>query len=106
MVSYKYSKACVKQPLSKRPHLVFDTNYHLMQVKSKSECSKGSILQYFGPSLSYHLLLRSLIFEWSFYTGFTLAVFSEKTVFPNQSMMAISMIKLAFNMNKGKVKKN
>ena len=30
-----------------------------MQVKSIAECSKGSILQYFWPSLSYHLL-RSL----------------------------------------------
>ena len=35
--------------------LVFKTNYHLMQVKSK-----GSILQYFQPSLSYHLSLSSL----------------------------------------------
>ena len=33
------------------------TNYRLMQVKSIAECSKGSILQSFGPStLSYHLL--------------------------------------------------
>ena len=31
----------------------------LMQVKSIAECSKGSILQYFRPSLSYHLSLRS-----------------------------------------------
>ena len=31
-----------------------------MQVKSIAECSKGSILQYFRPSLSYHLSLRSL----------------------------------------------
>ena len=31
-----------------------------MQVKSIAECSKGSILQYFRPSLWYHLLLRSL----------------------------------------------
>ena len=31
-----------------------------MQVKSLAECSKGSILQYFRPSLSYHLSLRSL----------------------------------------------
>ena len=31
-----------------------------MQVKSIAECSKGSILQYFQPSLSYHLSLRSL----------------------------------------------
>ena len=31
-----------------------------MQVKSIAQCSKGSILQYFLPSLSYHLSLRSL----------------------------------------------
>ena len=32
---------------------VFKTYYHLMQVKSIAECSKGSILQYFRPSLSF-----------------------------------------------------
>ena len=31
-----------------------------MQVKSIAECSNGSILQNFQPSLSYHLSLRSL----------------------------------------------
>ena len=31
-----------------------------MQVKSIAKCSKGSILKYFQPSLSYHLSLRSL----------------------------------------------
>ena len=30
-----------------------------MQVKSIAECSKGSILQYFRPSLSYHLSYRA-----------------------------------------------
>ena len=40
--------------------LVFKTNYLLMQVESIAECSKGSILQYFRPSLSNHLSLRSL----------------------------------------------
>ena len=44
----------------RRPKLVFNPNYPLMQVKSIAECSKGSILQYFRPSLSYHLSLRSL----------------------------------------------
>ena len=29
-----------------------------MQVKSIAECYKGSILQYFRPSFSYHLSLR------------------------------------------------
>ena len=40
--------------------LVFKTDYCLMQVKSIAECSKGSILQYFRPSLSYHFSLRPL----------------------------------------------
>ena len=31
-----------------------------MQVKSIAECSNRSILQYFGPSLSYHFPLRPL----------------------------------------------
>ena len=46
----------------------------LMQVKRIAECSKVSILQYFHPSSGYHLSLRSLfclIFEWPFYTGFS-----------------------------------
>ena len=38
----------------------FKTDYRLMQVKSIAECSKGSILQYFRPSLSYYLSLISL----------------------------------------------
>ena len=44
----------------RRLKLVFKTDYRLMQVKSIAECSKGSILQYFRPSSSYHLSLRSL----------------------------------------------
>ena len=43
-----------------RPKLVFRTHYRLMLVKSIAECSKGSMLQYFRPSLSYYLPLRSL----------------------------------------------
>ena len=40
--------------------MCFNTDYGLMQVKSIAECSPWSILQYFWPSLSYHLSLRSL----------------------------------------------
>ena len=57
---FKFSKICVKQPLSKRPKFGLKINYRLMQVKSIAECSKGSILQYFRTSLSYRLSLRSL----------------------------------------------
>ena len=42
------------------PKLVFKTGYRLMHVKRIAECSKGSILEYFLPSLSYHLSLRPL----------------------------------------------
>ena len=55
-----YSKTCVKRLLSKDRKLVFKANYPFMQVKSSAECSKGSILQYFRPSLSYHWSLRYL----------------------------------------------
>ena len=44
----------------KDQNLVSKTNYRLMQVKSIAESSKGSILQYFRPALSYYLSLRSL----------------------------------------------
>ena len=40
--------------------LFFKTDHRLMQVESIAECSNGSILQYFRPSLSYHLPLRPL----------------------------------------------
>ena len=40
--------------------LIFITDYRLMQVKSIAECSKGSILQYFQPSLKYYFALRPL----------------------------------------------
>ena len=39
--------------------LIFKTDYRLMQVESNAHGSSGSILQYFRPSLSYHLSLRS-----------------------------------------------
>ena len=58
--SYKYSKTCVKWPLSKIPKISFQDQLSLMQVKSIAECSNGSILQYFRPSVSYYLSLRSL----------------------------------------------
>ena len=51
-ILFGYRKTCVKLPLSKRPKLVFKTNYRLMQVKNIAECSKGSILQSFSPSFN------------------------------------------------------
>ena len=41
----------------------FKTNYRLMKVKSIAEYSKGSILQYFRPSLRYHLSIMISVFS-------------------------------------------
>ena len=74
LLKAEYSKTCVKRPLSKRPKMVFKTDYRLMQVKSIAESSKGSILQHLRPVLSYSLSLRPLcclFLSGRFYTGFT-----------------------------------
>ena len=42
-----HMKPAYKGHSQKDQKLVFKINYHLMQVKSIAECSKGSILQYF-----------------------------------------------------------
>ena len=59
--------------------MVFKTYYRLMRVKNIAECSNGSILQHFRPSLTYHVSLRSLFvyFLWPFYTGFTVDAYTD-----------------------------
>ena len=65
-------KPALSDHSKRRRKLIFKTqNYLLMQVKGIAECSKGRILQYFRPSLSYHLSLRPLL-----KTGFTVLFFS------------------------------
>ena len=60
-ISLDYTVTSVLSGHSKRRlKLVFKTDYRLMKVQSIVECSKGSILQYLRPSLSYHLSIRSL----------------------------------------------
>ena len=44
-----YSKTCVKRPLSKRPKMVFKTNYRLMLVKCIAECSKWAFCNTLDP---------------------------------------------------------
>ena len=58
----KYSKTCVKRPLSKRPKIGFQDQLLLNAGQKYCRCSKASILQFFRPSLSYHLSLRSMFF--------------------------------------------
>ena len=61
----KYSKTCVKPRLSKRLKNGIQDQLSLNAGQKycrmlHAECSKGSILQYFQPSLSYYSSLRSL----------------------------------------------
>ena len=60
----KYSKTCVKRPLSKKTKLVFKTNYRLMQVKSIAEHS--AILSTFIKLLIVIKIFVLSIFEWPF----------------------------------------
>ena len=66
--SYSQIRYSKKASLKKIHILVFKTNYRLMQDKSK-----GSILQFFWPSLSYHVIKIVVlpILERLFYKGFT-----------------------------------
>ena len=57
-----YSKTCVKLPLSKRPKLVFKTNYRLMH---------SAILSTFIKLPFVSKIFALSIFVWPFYTGFT-----------------------------------
>ena len=56
-----YSKTCLKQPPQKGPKISFQDRLSLNAGQKFAECSNGSILQYFQPSLSYHLSIRPLI---------------------------------------------
>ena len=53
-LSTVHVKPVLSGHLKRRPKLVFKTDYRLIQVKTIAKCSKGSILQYFRPSLGYH----------------------------------------------------
>ena len=74
---YRCSKTCVKRPLSKRPKMVFQTNYPLMQVKSIAECSKrehSAILSTFIKQPVFIKIFVLSIFVLPFYTCFTITV--------------------------------
>ena len=76
-----------------------------MQVISIAECSKGSILQYFWPSLSYHLSLRSLFcLFWvavlhRFYCRSTSLIWASTTT-PTLSYKALDCIQYQYNLCK------
>ena len=50
------------------------TDYRLMKVKSIAECSKGEHSAIFSTTIKLQFVIKIFvlsIFEWSFYTGFT-----------------------------------
>ena len=59
-IGFPYSRTCLKQPLKRRPKIVFQDRLSLNAVQKYCRMLQESILQYFWPSLSYHLSLRSL----------------------------------------------
>ena len=70
-------KVVLRGHSKRRPKKVYKADYRLMQVKSIAECSKGSVLQYFRTSSSYHLVIKIFvlsIFEWQLMTGLTVYI--------------------------------
>ena len=57
---YIYSITCVKRPLSKIPKIGFQDRLLLNARQKYRKMLQESILQYFRPSLSYHLSARPL----------------------------------------------
>ena len=55
-----YSKTCLKRPLKKGPKIDFQDQLSLNTGHKYCRMFQESILQYFRPSLSYHLSLRPL----------------------------------------------
>ena len=55
-----YSKTCLKPSLKKRPHIGFQDRLLLNAGQKYCRMLQESILQYFRPSLSYHLSLTPL----------------------------------------------
>ena len=66
---HQYSKTCAKQPLSQKDqNSVFKTNYLLMQVISIAE--SAILLTFIKLPFVIKIFILS-VFEWPFYTGFT-----------------------------------
>ena len=72
-----YSKSCVNGHSQKYHKLGFKTNYRLMQVKSIAESSplehSAILLTFIKLPFVVKFFVLS-IFEWPFYTGFTVYV--------------------------------
>ena len=68
LVLFSTVKPVLSRHSKKRPKMVFNTNYCLMQVKSIAECS--ILLTFITLPIVFKILVSS-IFEWPLKTGFT-----------------------------------
>ena len=78
-----YSKTCLKYPSKRRPKIGFQYRLSLNAGQKYCRMPQESILQYFRPSLSYHLSLRPLfcLFYWPLKTGFTVLLKGGANIF-------------------------
>ena len=82
----RYSKICVKRPLSKRPKIVFQDQLWLNAGQSIAECSKVRIL---STNIKLPFAIKTFIFsifEWLFYTGFTVHLLFECSFSPRYTL--------------------
>ena len=68
-ISVRYSKTCVKRPLSKDHELVFKTTYRLMQVKSIAEYSMVNLQKVSKP---FYLKLKLHVFQKTLFKYFNI----------------------------------
>ena len=76
-----YSITCVKRPLSKRPKTSFQDQLSLNAGLKYCRMLQGEHSAILRPSLTYHLsflIFVLYIFEWPFYTDFTVLVQNNK----------------------------
>ena len=76
----QYSKTCVKWPLSKRPQIVFQDQLLLNAGQKYCRMLQGEhsaiLLTFIKLPFVIKIYVLS-IFEWPFYTGFTVHVFTK-----------------------------
>ena len=60
VLTYMYSKTCLKRPLKTNTKIGFQDRLPLNAGQKYCRMLQESMLQYFRPSLSYHLSLRPL----------------------------------------------
>ena len=72
--SLMYSKTCVKQPLSKRPKVVFQDQLSLDAGQKNCRMLQGEHSAILATFIKLPFVIKIFvlsIFEWPFYTGFT-----------------------------------